>query len=114
MRILLDENFPPKAQADLVGHECSHVLSVGWQGLKNGALLGEAEQAGFELLITLDTNIPNQNRIEGRTISVYILEPEGQGTQAVRALIGDVLIALQNRKPGEVRVFTNRAKPRLQ
>lgn len=108
MRILLDENFPPKVQADLIGHECAHVLRIGWQGLKNGALLTKAEQAGFELLITLDANIPEQNKIEGRSISVYVLLPEGQGTQAARALIGEVLIALQTHKPGEVRFFTNR------
>jgi len=108
MRILLDENFPPRVQPDLVGHEYAHVIKIGWRGILNGALLTKAEQAGFDVLMTLDTNIPDQNTVAGRKISVYVLLPDGQGTEATRALIGEVLIALQSYQPGEVQVFSNR------
>jgi hypothetical protein len=63
-------------------------------------------------LVTLDANIPPQNEVAGRKISVYVLQPEGQGTRATRALMGEVLIALQAYKPGQVKVFTNRAGKR--
>ena len=108
MRVLLDENFPPRVQPDLVGHDCAHVIKIGWRGLLNGELLTKAEQAGFDVLLTLDTNIPDQNTVKGRKISVYVLLPDGQGTKATRALIGEVLIALHNYEPGEVEVFSNR------
>jgi predicted nuclease of predicted toxin-antitoxin system len=112
MRVLLDENFPPRVQRDFVGHESAHVIAIGWRGILNGELLTKAEQAGFDVLVTLDTNIPPQNEIAGRKISVYVLQPDGQGTQATRALIGEVLIALQHCEPGQVRVFTNRTGKR--
>ena len=113
MRILCDENFPPRVQKDFVGHECAHVITIGWRGTENGELLTKAEQAGFEVLITLDANIPTQNEVAGRNISVYVLQPDGQGTQATRALVGEVLIALQDYEPGQVQVFTNRTGKRL-
>jgi hypothetical protein len=94
--------------ADLVGHDCEHVLRIGWKGTTNGALLARAEEAGFEVFLTLDRGVPAQNELKGRKIGVYVLVPEGQGTQAVRALVGDVLRALETFTPGEVRVFSNR------
>jgi hypothetical protein len=42
-------------------------------GLKNGQLLDAAESAGFDVLITADQNIPNQQNLSGRTISLLIL-----------------------------------------
>ena len=62
--------------------------------------------------MTLDANIPPQNLVSGRKISVYVLQPDGQGTQASLDLVGEVLIALQDYKPGHVRVFTNRTAER--
>ena len=80
MRILLDENFPPRLQKDFVNHECSHVIGLGWRGIFNGELLERAELNGFNVLVTLDSNIPDQIEVKGRAISVYVLQPEGQGT----------------------------------
>lgn len=108
MRILLDENFPPKVAKDFVACDCAHVISLGWSGILNGELLTRAEQAGFDILVTLDTNIPDQNKMQGRKIAVYVFLPEGQGTNATRALMNEALFALQSYTPGEVKVFSNR------
>jgi predicted nuclease of predicted toxin-antitoxin system len=108
MKVLLDENFPPRVQPNLIGHRCAHVIKIGWRGILNGSLLTKAEQAGFVVLITLDTNIPDQSTVAGRNISVYVLLPDGPGTEATRAPIGEVLIALQNDESGQVLTFTNR------
>ena len=67
MRILLDENFPPKVANDFVGCDCAHVISLGWSGILNGELLTRAEQAGFDLLVTLDTNIPDHRVVTARS-----------------------------------------------
>ena len=47
MRILLDEQLPRQLAPFLVGHDVRTVLQESWAGLKNGALLTAAEDAGF-------------------------------------------------------------------
>jgi hypothetical protein len=46
---------------------------AGLAGLKNGRLLEAAEAAGFDVLITVDQNIPDQQNLTGRGISLLIL-----------------------------------------
>jgi hypothetical protein len=110
MRVLLDENFPEPVMQDFVGHECGHVITLGWAGIKNGELLTRAEQAAFNVFVTFDANIPKQNELTGRDIAVFVLKPEGQGVQATRALMGEVLVALESCQPGTVQTFTNRTR----
>lgn len=110
MRILLDENFPLPLVKDFAGHECSHVVSLGWSGTKNGELLRMAEAAGYQVLVTFDDGIPKDHNISIRQISVFVVQPEGQGVSKTRALVGEILDALDSCGPGQVRTFTNRKK----
>lgn len=98
---------------DFIGHECAHVISLGWQGTYNGELLTKAEQAAFDVLVTFDANIPIDNDVTARAIAVYIVQPEGQGIQATRALMGELLVALQSCTHGQVATFSNRTRKRL-
>jgi Domain of unknown function (DUF5615) len=113
MRILLDENFPLELVKDFVGHECAHVAAIGWKGAKNGELLSRAVAAGFEVLVTFDTGIPKDHDITKRSIAVFVVQPEGQGPSATRALLGEILVALGSCEPGQVRTITNRLRKRL-
>ena len=97
---------------DLIGHECAHVISRGWQGTYNGELLSTAEQAAFDVLVSFDANIPIGNDVTARAIAVYVLQPEGQGMQAKRALMGELLVALQSCTHGQVATFSNRTRKR--
>jgi hypothetical protein len=54
MRVLLDECIPRKFKMVLSGHECNTVPEVGLAGKKNGVLLSLAEDAGFNLFLTMD------------------------------------------------------------
>jgi hypothetical protein len=110
MRILLDENFPVPLLKDFIGHECAHVIPLGWKGTKNGALLTRAEQEGFQVLITFDDDIPKEHDITQRNIAVYVVQPEGQGVANTRALVAEILVALPTCKPGQVLTFTNRTR----
>jgi len=112
MRVLLDENFPVELVGDFVGHECTHVATIGWKGTKNGRLLNEAEQAGFDVLLTFDSGIPKDHDITKRKIAVYVVKPEGQGPSATRALVGEILIALGSCRPGQVLTISNRSRMR--
>ena len=48
-------------------------VALGWQSLKNGALLNAAERDGFDLLVTCDQNIPYQQNFKDRKLSVVVL-----------------------------------------
>jgi hypothetical protein len=43
------------------------------EGLKNGALLDAAEQAGFDLLLTCDQNVRYQRNFSSRKLALVIL-----------------------------------------
>ena len=103
MRLLLDENMPFTLARELIGHECSHVIRLGWSGTKNGALLTRAEQAGFDALLTLDDDMESEQNMEGRKIAVLVLKPAGQGKAPMKAMGSQVLLALTTLKPGEIR-----------
>jgi len=46
---------------------------LGWERLRNGALLDSAEQAGFEVLVTCDQNIRYQQNFTDRKLAVVVL-----------------------------------------
>lgn len=61
MRILLDESIPHKLRL-LIGtnHTVATAWFQGWSGLKNGAVLDVAEEAGFGLFIPADQQLNYQ------------------------------------------------------
>jgi len=71
VRILLDTNVPaPLSKVLSGGHDVSRTGDLGWQSLENGALLDAAEGDGFDILITCDQNMPRQQYLPGRKLSV--------------------------------------------
>jgi len=72
MRILLDENLPRKLAGHLIGHTCRTVVECGWAGKKNGELLGLADPQ-FDVLLTLDKNLPYQQNMDTKGIAVLIV-----------------------------------------
>jgi hypothetical protein len=46
---------------------------LGWQWLANGDLLNAAEAAGFDLLLTCDQNVRNQQGFTGRKLALVVL-----------------------------------------
>ena len=73
MRILFDNGTPNPIARSLVGHEIAFARQTGWHELKNGELLRQAEEAGFELLLTSDKNIRYQQNLSGRKIAIIVL-----------------------------------------
>jgi hypothetical protein len=60
MLVLLDQGTPVLIRPFLVGHTVETVAQRGWDKLKNGELLGAAEGAGFEALVTTRTFATNR------------------------------------------------------
>ena len=53
MKILLDECVDRRFARDLTGHEVTTVPKHGWSGIKNGELLGLAQNE-FDAFVTVD------------------------------------------------------------
>lgn len=73
MRILVDECVDERLRLLFPGHECETARFANLAGLKNGRLLEAAEEAGFDVLITVDQNIPDQQNLSRRKIALVIL-----------------------------------------
>ena len=73
MRILFDQGTPAPLRRFLTGHLISTAYEEGWSTVTNGDLIRLAEQKGFELLITTDTNLRYQQNLESRSISILVL-----------------------------------------
>ena len=73
MKILLDEDVPRPLARQLLGHQVSTVAGLGWGGVKNGELLMRLAAEGFEVFVTGDKNLQNQQTIRSRTFAVVLL-----------------------------------------
>ena len=73
MRLLIDECVDERLRLLFPGHDCQTARFANLAGLKNGRLLDAAEAVGFDILITVDQNIPDQQNLAGRRISLVIL-----------------------------------------
>lgn len=73
MRVLFDQGTPVPLRHALLGHSVSTAYELGWATLKNGELLRSAEEKGFEVLVTTDTNLKYQQNLTARQIAVVVL-----------------------------------------
>lgn len=101
MKILIDENLPRKLAAHLEGHECRTVVECGWSGKKNGELLALADPQ-FDVLLTLDKNLPFQQDLDSVRIAVLIIRARSNRIQDLLPVIPDCLTALKSIRPGQV------------
>lgn len=73
MRVLFDQGTPVPLRQALTNHSVSTAYELGWATLKNGELLRSAEERGFEVLVTTDTNLRHQQNLAARKIAVVVL-----------------------------------------
>jgi len=85
---------------------------MGWDTLKNGALLSEAEKSGFTVMPTADKGIKSQQRMEGRLIAVVILRAHNTKLKTHLPMMPEVIHMLTTIQPGQVvEVFHSDMKP---
>jgi hypothetical protein len=102
MRVLLDQGTPVGIGEQLSKHEVKTAAEQGWSSLSNGQLLSAAEQAGFSVLVTTDTNIRFQQNMAGRQIAIVALSPNRW--TLMRARLSEIVEAVETAKPGEIRL----------
>jgi uncharacterized Fe-S cluster-containing protein len=100
MRVLLDENLPQQLRHHLAGHSVATVTYMGWQGYKNGRLL-DAAQGNFDVLITMDQNLPYQQDVGKRDIAVLLVAAFDNRIETLLPIIPKILEALTAVIPGE-------------
>jgi hypothetical protein len=64
MRVLLDECVDEGLRSYLSGHDCQTARYAGFVGLENGQLLSAAENAKFNILLTVDRGFEYQQNLE--------------------------------------------------
>ena len=102
MRVLLDEQLPRQLAAYFVGHEVRTTQEQGWAGLKNGELLKQAREAGFEAFVTGDKNLEFQQNVGASGLFVVVLVAPSNKLEDLVACIPHALATMRNVKAGEI------------
>ncbi len=102
MKVLLDENLDPRFRTLLSEHDCVTASYSGWYGLKNGTLLATAEAAGFEVFLTGDAKIPEEQNMDGRKIAIVVMT--AHQLSIVREHVPQIDKAIASAKPGIIQV----------
>ena len=103
MRIILDECLPARLRHELPGHEVWTVTHEGWSGIKNGKLLRLVADSGrFDVFLTMDKNLPQQQQLEGLPFATVVLRATSNEINAVRPLLPKLLRRLPEFQPGQV------------
>ena len=109
MRVLLDEDVPSRLRLHFPDEITVETVEYrGWKGLKNGALLRVA-QDHFDVLVTLDDNIPYQQPLQQLDLAVVVLRPPISHLEDMVELVPEVQRALEGIQSGDVvRVFPSK------
>jgi predicted nuclease of predicted toxin-antitoxin system len=88
MKILLDENIPAKLRLDFgEAYEVKTVRDMKWLGKKNGQLLELAVFNGFDIFITLDKNLKDQQNLEKIQIKFIVLLAKDNKHQTLQPFV---------------------------
>jgi hypothetical protein len=73
MKVLFDQGTPVPLRNALLRHQVTTAYELGWSTLNNGDLLRVAEEMGFLVLVTTDTNLKYQQNLQTRRIAIVVL-----------------------------------------
>jgi len=101
MRIILDECLPRRLIRDLHDHSVTTVPRQGWAGRSNGDLLALV-QPDFDVFITMDKSIEDQQNLEALHICVIVLQAVNSRYETLSPLLPEIRNALAKAKPGVI------------
>ena len=89
-RVLLDENMDRRLKR-LFDPELGvfTVMEMGWSGLKNGRLLGQASKE-FDVFVTMDGNIPYQQNLKSLTLGIVLIKARSNRRDALEPMMDKV------------------------
>ncbi|MBU6355003.1 MAG: hypothetical protein KGQ81_08585 [Cyanobacteria bacterium REEB498] len=101
MQILFDQGTPVPLRRSLNGHIVATAYELGWSTVTNGDLIRLAEQEGYELLITTDTNLRYQQSLRSRSIAILVLTTTSW--PRIRQVVGELQAAVAAIQEGDYR-----------
>jgi hypothetical protein len=104
MVILFDHGTPRGIARALQGHTVKEARAQGWDTLNNGDLLRAAEEAGFDVLLTTDTNLPHQQFWKAANWRSWF--PAKTGGAWGRPKMQEIAKAVEAARPGTCTVVT--------
>ena len=99
MRILFDQGTPAPLRRWLSAHTVSTAYEQGWSTVTNGDLIRLAEQQGYDLLITTDSNLRYGKNLEDRTIAILVLSTTSW--PRIKAAADQVVDVVADLAPGD-------------
>ena len=96
MKLLLDECVPARLAASFP-NTCEVVTArrMGWAGMKNGVLLQQAADYGFDALVTTDAKMEREQDTDHLPITVVLLSARRNRLADLQPLTPRILPALQ-------------------
>lgn len=101
MRVLLDECVAQSLANSLPGFEVSTVHDMQWAGVKNGALIELAAEAGFRAIFTVDRQFGESYRAPLQ-LGVVVLAARTTNPERLRPFMDRVAEALGRVREGEI------------
>jgi predicted nuclease of predicted toxin-antitoxin system len=102
MRVLIDHCLDWRIKRFFPGHTVQAAADMGWDTLRNGLLLDQAQAGGFDVLLTVDKGFRHQQNLAGRPISVILMRVRNTRLSTLVALLPDVLALLPTVQPGRL------------
>ena len=78
------------------------VQQQGWARLENGDLLKAAENAGFQVFITADQQLPYQQNLASSALFVVVLVAASNAIEDLLPAVPDALVAMAAPRAGQV------------
>lgn len=101
MSVLLDGQIPHKLRPDIAGHDVFTVRSMGWDGIRNGALPRLVE-GHFDVSIAADRKLADQQNVQGRSFAVIVLVVPNTQVGTLRPLVPEIPATAPTTRAGEV------------
>jgi|SRR3972149_1951203 len=108
MKILLDENIPKMLKRHFgKSHAVFTAREMGWDGKKNGELLGLMLLNDFEVFITADKNMNYQQNLKKFPIAVLVLDVKFVRPDTILELFPSILKVLKSNPRKGVTIIKN-------
>lgn len=105
MKVLLDNCVPDLFPTLFEGHEVKTARQLGWDKIANGQLLKAAEEAGFQVLITIDRKMQFQSSLRGLAICVAVIEDAVNSKVKLTSAMEAVFKEIKSLAAEQFRVF---------
>jgi predicted nuclease of predicted toxin-antitoxin system len=108
LKISLDHNLDHRLKRYLTDHDIATTQDRGWSDVLNGELIDLTESNGFDVLLTADSNIKTQQKIDQRRISILVIRAFNNRLRTHLEMLHQISQALSETRAGQIlEVFHN-------